>query len=101
MIAAATCAFTPSRSAMEPSSALHVLEAQFRYRDGRSRRADADVLEWLGHRDFATTLIYSDYAPSEHEREWVEAAFTRGRLVHPGVPGRTAGSPPTDDESQT
>jgi site-specific recombinase XerC len=59
------------------------------------------VLEWLGHRDFATTLIYSDYAPSEHEREWVEAAFTRGRLVHPGVPGRTAGSPPTDDESQT
>jgi hypothetical protein len=41
--------------------------------------------EWLGHRDFATTLIYSDYAPSEHEREWVEAAFTRGRLVPPEV----------------
>ena len=31
--------------------------------------------EWMGHRDFATTLIYSDYAPSAQEAEWVEAAF--------------------------
>ena len=31
--------------------------------------------EWMGHRDFATTLIYSDYSPSAHEAEWVEAAF--------------------------
>ena len=31
--------------------------------------------EWLGHRDFATTLVYADYTPSEHEAEWVEAAF--------------------------
>ncbi|MGH2873733.1 MAG: hypothetical protein ACRDL5_14885 [Solirubrobacteraceae bacterium] len=29
----------------------------------------------LGHRDFKTTLIYADYAPSEHEAEWVEQAF--------------------------
>jgi integrase len=33
--------------------------------------------EWLGHRDFKTTLIYADYSPSAHEREWVEAAFAR------------------------
>lgn len=33
--------------------------------------------EWLGHRDFKTTLIYADYAPSAHEREWVEVAFAR------------------------
>jgi hypothetical protein len=26
--------------------------------------------EWLGHRDFATTLVYADYAPSDQEREW-------------------------------
>jgi site-specific recombinase XerD len=29
----------------------------------------------MGHRDFATTLIYADYAPSAHEAEWAEAAF--------------------------
>jgi integrase len=33
--------------------------------------------EWLGHRDFKTTLIYADYSPSEHERAWVEEAFRR------------------------
>ena len=31
--------------------------------------------EMLGHRDFKTTLIYADYAPSEREAEWVELAF--------------------------
>jgi integrase len=32
--------------------------------------------EMMGHRDFKTTLIYADYAPSAHEAEWVEAAFS-------------------------
>lgn len=31
--------------------------------------------ELMGHRDFKTTLIYADYAPSEREAEWVELAF--------------------------
>ena len=31
--------------------------------------------ELIGHRDFKTTLIYADYAPSEREAEWVEQAF--------------------------
>ena len=31
--------------------------------------------EWMGHRDARTTQIYADYAPSAHERAWVEAAF--------------------------
>ena len=30
--------------------------------------------EMLGHRDFKTTLIYADYAPTD-EAEWIEAAF--------------------------
>ena len=34
--------------------------------------------EWMGHRDFKTTLIYADYAPSTQERELVERAFGRG-----------------------
>jgi len=31
--------------------------------------------EWMGHRDFKTTLIYADYAPSDHEAELIERAF--------------------------
>ena len=34
--------------------------------------------EWLGHRDFKTTLRYADYAPSAHEGEMVERAFRLG-----------------------
>ena len=38
--------------------------------------------EWMGHRDFKTTLIYADYAPSDHEGEMVERAF-RGPIRGP------------------
>jgi integrase len=34
--------------------------------------------EWMGHRDFKTTLIYADYAPSPHEAAMAERAFARG-----------------------
>jgi Phage integrase family len=34
--------------------------------------------EWMGHRDFKTTLIYADYAPSAHESQMVERAFEAG-----------------------
>jgi integrase len=34
--------------------------------------------EMMGHRDFKTTLVYADYAPSLHEAEWVESAFSAG-----------------------
>lgn len=33
--------------------------------------------EWMGHRDFKTTLIYADYQPSEQEFQFVERAFQR------------------------
>ena len=35
----------------------------------------------MGHRDFKTTLIYADYAPSKMEAEWAEAAFASGPQV--------------------
>jgi integrase len=42
----------------------------------RSREDELRTLqEWMGHASVKTTEIYADYAPSEHEREWVEAAF--------------------------
>jgi integrase len=43
--------------------------------------------ELMGHRDFKTTLIYADYAPSEREAEWVEQAF---RPTAPPVEGALA-----------
>jgi integrase len=33
--------------------------------------------EWMGHRDFKTTLIYADYQPSELEAELVRRAFSQ------------------------
>jgi site-specific recombinase XerD len=32
--------------------------------------------EWMGHRDFKTTLIYADYQPNEHEAALVRRAFS-------------------------
>jgi integrase len=40
--------------------------------------------EWMGHRDFKTTLIYADYAPSPHEKDMAESAFGG---EHPGEQG--------------
>jgi integrase len=31
--------------------------------------------EWLGHRDFKTTLTYADYQPRDDEVEWVDRGF--------------------------
>ena len=39
----------------------------------------------MGRRDFKTTLIYADYAPSAHEGEMVERAF-RGLIGLSAVP---------------
>ena len=46
--------------------------------------------EWMGHRDFSTTLVYADYAPSEHEAEWVEAAFAPSSVPPAHVPDSPA-----------
>ena len=32
--------------------------------------------EWMGHRNFSTTLTYADYQPGAREAELVEAAFS-------------------------
>lgn len=34
--------------------------------------------EWMGHRDYRTTLIYADYEPGDEESELVDAAFSGG-----------------------
>jgi hypothetical protein len=40
------------------------------------------IQEWMGHRDFKTTLIYADYAPAANEAELVDAAFARGASIN-------------------
>jgi integrase len=50
--------------------------------------------EWMGHRDFPTTLIYADFAPSERrETAWVEEAFALDPTHLPGdLPQTSAGA---------
>ncbi len=66
------------------SAGVYTESRQVRFHDLRhtfgTRMAAAGVpmrtlQEWMGHRDFKTTLIYADYAPGEREAEWAEAAF--------------------------
>jgi hypothetical protein len=40
--------------------------------------APRTLQEWMGHRDFKTTLIYADYQPSAGEANLVERAFGQG-----------------------
>jgi integrase len=37
--------------------------------------------EWLGHRGFATTLIYADYQPSAREADLVDDAFRGAEIA--------------------
>ncbi len=51
------------------------------------------IQEWMGHRDFKTTLIYADYAPSEREAEMIEQAFNRAE-------GRGGGEGSSEDPAE-
>jgi hypothetical protein len=45
--------------------------------------------EWMGHRDYKTTLIYADYAPIAHELDLVERAFGASNPHSPILAGPT------------
>jgi hypothetical protein len=48
--------------------------------------------EWMGHRDFKTTLIYADYQPAAEEAVLVARAF--GRSGEPdAAPGAEHANP--------
>jgi len=46
--------------------------------------------EWMGHRDYRTTLIYADYEPGDKESDLVDAAFSSGPKEIPERPGSRA-----------
>jgi integrase len=54
---------------------LHDLRHTFGTRMAAAGVPMRTLQEWLGHRNFATTLIYADYSPSAKEAELVERAF--------------------------
>jgi integrase len=46
--------------------------------------------EWMGHRDFKTTLIYADYMPAAHEADLVDRAFGERRSIARSILKETA-----------
>jgi integrase len=63
------------KAAQVRSVRFHDLRHTFAVRCASAGVPMRTLMEWLGHRDFKTTLIYADYAPSGHEAELVERAF--------------------------
>jgi integrase len=57
--------------------------------------------EWMGHRDFKTTLIYADYAPAAHETEMAERAFARGTNLGTNLSESAGTSEPQKPRKQT
>lgn len=57
---------------------FHDLRHTFGTRMAAAGIALRTLQEWMGHRDFKTTLIYADYQPSSREAELVEQAFGQG-----------------------
>ncbi len=67
------------RKALERAGVRRVRFHDLRHTFGTAMAAQGvpmrTLQEWMGHAGIATTEIYADYRPSEHEAEWVEAAF--------------------------
>ncbi len=55
------------------------------------------IQEFLGHADSKTTQIYAHYAPSEHEVEMVNRAFSAGDS---GLQDREARAPDAQSPSR-
>jgi integrase len=66
---------TAARAARLGNVRFHDLRHTFGTRMAAAGVPMRTLQEWMGHRDFKTTLIYADYAPSAQEREFVERAF--------------------------
>lgn len=69
---------------------FHDLRHTFGTRMAAAGVALRTLQEWMGHRDFKTTLIYADYQPSAGEAELVERAFGGERRTA----GRETGTTP-------
>ena len=48
--------------------------------------------EWMGHRDYKTTVIYADYAPSAQEVDLINSAFSPHAFPHAALTGYQPGT---------
>jgi integrase len=69
---------------------FHDLRHTFATRLAASGQPLRTIQEFLGHADSKTTQIYAHYAPSEHEVQMVNAAFTERGLASAGSPSERA-----------
>ncbi len=43
-------------------------------------------MEWMGHKDIKTTMVYAHYSPSEREADLIQQAFKGSEIpIDPGV----------------
>lgn len=70
---------------LDPSRRFHDLRHTFGTTMAAAGVPMRTLQEWMGHRDIATTQRYADYAPSAHEREWIEQAFRSDRGTSRGT----------------
>jgi integrase len=67
------------RAALKGAGVRRVRFHDLRHTFGTAMAADGvpmrTLREWMGHASSSTTEIYTDYRPSKHEADWVEAAF--------------------------
>ena len=77
----------PPAQALQGGAAARAVSRPVRFHDlrhtfGTRWRPPASPMrtlqEWMGHRDFKTTLIYADYMPGAQEADLVERAFALG-----------------------
>jgi len=65
-----------ARAGLRPMR-FHDLRHTFGTRMAAAGVALRTIQDWMGHRDFKTTLIYADYQPAAEEAALVERAFSR------------------------
>src|SRR5439155_4979677 len=66
---------TARRAGLRPVR-VHDLRHTFGTRMAAAGAPLRAIQEWMGHRDFTTTLIYADYAPDPSQgTAWAERAF--------------------------
>jgi integrase len=69
------------RAALKSAGVRRVRFHDLRHTFGTRMAASPEVSmrkiqEWMGHRDYRTTLIYADYEPGDDECAMVDAAFS-------------------------
>jgi integrase len=62
---------------LDSSHRFHDLRHTFGTRMAAAGVSVRTLMEWMGHRDLQTTLLYADFAPGDYEARLVAGAFTR------------------------